>query len=114
MTDRASSQIQIALLDDNGEGDRFFLDFCSMLEALARRAGVALALVGEQPAGALPTRTYRCSGDLPAFLSRQLGRHRAQIVPATSTTGRVMTSHLSLVDLPVVTYGPLPIVTTYN
>jgi len=42
MTDPVPTQIRIALFDDNGEGDRFFLDVCGMLEALAQRAGVPL------------------------------------------------------------------------
>jgi hypothetical protein len=79
MTDPVPTQIRIALFDDNGEGDRFFLDVCGMLEALAQRAGVPLTLVSEQPAGSPPGRTYRCDGALPTLLSRELGRHRAQI-----------------------------------
>ena len=114
MTDPVPTQIRIALFDDNGEGDRFFLDVCGMLEALAQRADAPLTLVSEQPAGSPPGRTYCCDGALPTLLSRELGRHRAQIVPAASTTGRVMTSHISVVELPFVPDGPQPIVKTYS
>jgi len=48
------------------------------------------------------------------LLSRELGRQRAQIVPAASTTGRGMTSHISVVELPFVPDGPQPIVKTYS
>ena len=114
MTDPVPTQIRIALFDDNGEGDRFFLDVCGMLEALAQRADAPLTLVSEQPAGSPPGRTYRCDGALPTLLSRELGRHRAQIVPAASITGRVMTPHVSVVELPFVPDGPQPIVKTYS
>src|SRR5215470_10215411 len=114
MTDPVPTQIRIALFDDNGEGDRFFLDVCGMLEALAQRADAPLTLVSEQPAGSPPGRTYCCDGALPTLLSRELGRHRAQIVPAASITGRVMTSHVSVVELPFVPDGPQLIVKTYS
>lgn len=114
MTDSVSPQLRIALFDDNGEGERFFLNVCDMLESLAQRAGLPLTLVSEQPAGSPPARTYRRSGALPTVLSRELGRHRAQIVPATSATGMVMTSHVSVMELPVDPNSPQPIVKTYS
>jgi hypothetical protein len=95
MTDTVSTYLRITLFDDNGEGERFFLDVCGMLEALAQRAGVPLTLVSEQPAGSPPARTYRCDGAIPTLVLRELGCHRAQVVPATSNTGRVMTSQVS-------------------
>jgi protein subunit release factor A len=114
MTDTVSTYLRITLFDDNGEGERFFLDVCGMLEALAQRAGVPLTLVSEQPAGSPPARTYRCDEAIPTLLLRELGCHRAQVVPATSNTGRVMTSQVSVVAFPVVPDDPQPIIKTYS
>jgi protein subunit release factor A len=58
-------------------------------------------------------------GILPALLTRELGRHRAQRVPEGSTSGRIETAVVTVELLPVPVSSDsgaesVPVVRTYN
>ena len=95
MTDAEQSDVRVALATDAGDGVRFYADVTSMLEELARRAGVRFELLEECGINGLPVRLYRCSGPLPDRLLREVGIHRGQLVPAGGN-GRVMTSRVAV------------------
>src|SRR5258705_10202269 len=98
MTDRL---LHAWLISDEGEGPAFLADIWRMLTRVAERDGCAL----ENTAALGPPRsgTSRLAGvtGTPSRLLREAGVHRAQRVPAGSTTGRVATSLVGVEVLPL-------------
>ena len=87
------ARLEVALECDQGEGESFLTDICRMLETQCVRRGVKLAVAGTV-AGDRPARLYQWEGDALGALAREIGVHRAQVVPRGSATGRVVTSRV--------------------
>lgn len=81
--------ISVALVHDEGAGALFLAHVCNMLERLAARAGVRV----ETESSTTLARIYRLpvGTKLPRELEREIGIHRAQLVPDGSASGRVVT-----------------------
>jgi peptide chain release factor 1 len=89
------------LISDEGDGTAFLADVWRMLTRVAERDGCTLentATLGPSVSG-----TSRLAGvtGTPSKLLREIGVHRAQRVPAGSTTGRVATSLVGVEVLPL-------------
>jgi len=86
--------IWVALVTDEGEGALFFPDVCRMLERLADRVGLCL----KAETSTATTRVYRIPTgvNLPRKLDREVGIHRAQLVPDRSVSGRIVTAKVAV------------------
>jgi hypothetical protein len=93
-----TSRILVELTQDEGDGALFLADVCLMLERLAVRIGFSL----EVEARTARSRVYRLPVGAPfgQALSRELGIHRAQLVPRGSTTGRIVTAKVNVIARP--------------
>jgi protein subunit release factor A len=100
MTLSPESVLSVVLTQGEGDGEGFLNDVSCMLERIAKRVGATLDTVDRRSTSC----TLRPSADAPqlAELAREVGVHRAQLVPAGSTTGRVVTAKVivSLVPNP--------------
>jgi protein subunit release factor B len=89
------------LISDEGEGAAFLADVWRMLTRVAERDGCALQSTATPGARASGTSQLAGMTGTPSKLSRETGVHRAQRVPADSTTGRVATSLVGVEVLPL-------------
>ena len=83
-------------VQDHGDGadeQRFFRDVCRMVETVAHRMD---STVVEFVANSPGERTFAVDARTADLLSALAGVHRAQLVPESSTTGRVITVKVSL------------------
>lgn len=108
------ASLVVSLVRDPGEASFFLADICEMLGCVAALADARLEPSAGNGAASANSTTYRWSGPDTALLA-ELGRHRAQYVPASSTIGRVMTAEV-VVELrpPVTDTGSFSVVKTYN
>src|SRR5882724_1074409 len=95
MSDKQPSgfQVQLTLVDDQGDGVRFFSDLCQMIERIAARSGLDLGPTDGSDLQTPRSRTYVFASGLPEGVAREAGAHRAQLVPS-GNAGRVMTSRV--------------------
>ncbi len=94
MTLSTESVLAVILTQDEGDGEGFLTDVSCMLERIAKRVGATLDTVDRRSASC----TLRPRADALQFaeLAREVGVHRAQLVPGGSTTGRVVTAKVTV------------------
>ena len=105
--------LSIVLAQDEGDGEAFLTDVSRMLERIAKRVGATLDTVDRTSTSC----THRLKADAPqlAELAREVGVHRAQLVPGGSTTGRVVTTKVTVSLVPDPGYPTSEIILkTYN
>ena len=108
----ADSELTVSLAEDSPSGRAFLADICSMLTAIASRAGHVLNLAPSD------TDSLVCRGSLPRSqiqaMVDEAGVHRAQIVPTGSASGRIETVKV-FVEMAGEPSSSLPgILKTYN
>src|SRR5438445_8041900 len=88
------SVLSVVLTQDEGDGEGFLTHVSCMLECIAKRVGATLDTVDRRSTSC----THRLKADAPqlAELVREIGVHRAQLVPGGSTTGRVVTAKVTV------------------
>lgn len=108
-----AATVTIALVSDMDGTEAFLADVATMLERIAVRAGQGLTLI----AASDDARTYEVP-DTPATLSaieKEVGIHRAQVVPPESPSGRVNTYKVSVTLHPARSgEAPTDVLKTYN
>jgi len=109
--------LRVWLVSDAPGGEGFLADLCAMLVAVAAKSQCALSF---EPQGSSTCREARAELPIDSpTLVRQAGVHRAQLVPASSRTGRVETV-LAAVELLAPSQPPTPgrpagaVLKTYN
>ena len=108
----ATQTVVVSLVRDSGEVAFFLADICRMLGSVAALAGAQLERRAGNGAGSANEAAYSWSGR-SSELHGELGRHRAQYIPASSIIGRVMTAEVVIELRPAV--GDLSsVVKTYN
>jgi protein subunit release factor A len=109
--------MRIRLLQDEGDGLAFLADLCRRIAAIAPADTVLTPSASPSVHGEHPTEYVVDISDLSARLMAEVGRHRAQLIPAGSNTGRIATSivtvEIAAPTTPAAGAGA-PIVKTYN
>jgi hypothetical protein len=92
------SVISVVLTQDEGDGEEFLTDVSCLLKCIAKRISATLDTVDRRSTSC----THRLKADAPqlAELAREVGVHRAQLVPGGSTTGRVVTTKVAVSLVP--------------
>ena len=93
----SGQQVRARLQVPSTDGSAFLSDVCNMLQAISARVGSPIEPFRPFAERADDQRA-NVVGTLPAALTHELGRHRAQRVPQGSTSGRIETT-LVIVEL---------------
>lgn len=107
------------LISDEDEGAAFLDDIWCMLTHIAERDGCSLERTATSALTDSDTSRIAVMNGIPSKLLSEIGVHRAQRIPAGSTTGRIATSLVDVemlpLDAPLTTGRPkTEILKTYN
>ena len=114
----SEQQLRAHLQSPSADGSAFLSDVCNMLQAISARVGSPIEPF--RPfADRADDQRANVVGILPATLTHELGRHRAQHVPQGSAAGRIETTIITVELLPTpvspdADAEPVQVIRTYN